>query len=123
MNKDCSVKLYFNEEVRRFPFSGISFSDLKAKCVKMSNQPDNVKVVLKYEDPEGDYVTLSSDSEFEYALSLSRGSVVRIILTIDNGAQTSNVSSIPPNPYETWRSLKKRNVKWQNKSGSNKFMQ
>jgi len=76
--------------------------------VKMSNLAENTNVVLKYADPEGDFITLSTDLELEYALSLS-GSVIRIKLTVDNGEkqQTVTTTSSIAQDYSNWRSYKK----------------
>jgi len=65
---NLSVKLFINEEVRRFMFNGTSYGELYDACGKVASFPP--KGILQYYDDEGDYVTFSSDSEFQYAVSL-----------------------------------------------------
>jgi len=63
-----SVKLFINDEVRRFMFNGTTFHELLESCSKLTPLPKGT--VLQYYDDEGDYVTFSSDTELQYAVSL-----------------------------------------------------
>jgi len=88
-----AVKLYINpQDIRRFNFSTRSFNDLKERILTITNlQNDrNVHVQLKYIDNEGDQVLLSSDTDLEYALSLSENKLLKIYL------YTQNTLPIPP---------------------------
>jgi len=78
-----AVKLYINpQDIRRFNVSTCSFNDLKERILTITNlQNDrNVHVQLKYIDNEGDQVLLSSDTDLEYALSLSENKLLKIYL-------------------------------------------
>jgi hypothetical protein len=65
---NLSVKLFINDEVRRFMFNGTTFHDLLESCSKLTPLPQGT--VLQYYDDEGDYVTLSTDIELQYAVAL-----------------------------------------------------
>jgi len=65
---NVSIKLYVNEECRRFVYTGTTFEELKAQCIKVTNLPPDI--ALQYADDEGDLVSFSTDAEFLYAVSL-----------------------------------------------------
>jgi len=114
MESHYSIKLRVNEEIRRFVFSGCSFKELKEKCMKMANIAEGSNITLKYEDTEGDKVTISSDTELEYALSLSN-QLLRLQITLDNPNPSTQQAPIPQaqpsispafDPHSNWRAHK-----------------
>jgi len=98
-----SVKLHINDEVRRFVFSGTSFADLKEKCRTLANLPETVETNLKYDDSEGDKVTLSSDAELEYALSINVGQLLRLKLDIEQPHVPIGLSPPVSDDRMNWR--------------------
>jgi len=118
MESNYSVKLFVNDEVRRFVFSGVSFEELKKKCVKLANIPEGTTVALKYEDPEGDKISISSDIELDYALSISTNQLLRLHMTTvkiptpaspSQQPQTSAQpppSNLPVDTHMNWRAQK-----------------
>jgi len=77
-----SVKLFISpQDIRRFNFSGSSFSDLKEKILAVASIQRGEDVFLKYLDNEGDQVLLSNDTELAYALSISDNKLLKIYIT------------------------------------------
>jgi len=62
------VKLFSKGEIRRFDFFGSSFDQLFASVRPLV---EAYEFSLSYEDEEGDWVTIRSDAELSYALSLT----------------------------------------------------
>jgi len=52
--------------------------------MKLANIPDGTPVALKYEDPESDKVSISSDIELDYAFSISTNQLLRLHMNIEN---------------------------------------
>jgi hypothetical protein len=72
---NIAVKLFVNNgEVRRFNSSTSSFEELKMQCLQVAQIPlsDLGKIILKYQDNEGDDITFSSDPELSYAITMSK---------------------------------------------------
>jgi len=63
------VKVIYENEIRRFLFSGTEFTSLKQTISRLLNVND--EFVLKYLDDEKDYVTLETQEDFRAALSIS----------------------------------------------------
>jgi hypothetical protein len=82
------VKLSFNGEVRRFALDTTSFAQLHSTIIGLVASP--VNLVLKYQDDEGDKITMSSDSELGEALKISKGTL-RLF-----GEVSSVVATAPP---------------------------
>jgi len=77
-----SVKLFVSpQDIRRFNFSGYSFSALKEKILSVASIQRGDEVLLKYLDNEGDQVLLSNDIELTYALSISDNKLLKIYLS------------------------------------------
>jgi hypothetical protein len=75
VNKHC--KLTFNNQIRRFVFSGTEFAELRGQISQLISLPPD-GFVLKYVDNESDLITLSTTEEFTLALELSE-KVLRLI--------------------------------------------
>jgi hypothetical protein len=87
VNKHC--KLTFNNQIRRFVFSGTEFAELRGQISQLISLPPD-GFVLKYVDNESDLITLSTTEEFTLALELSE-KVLRLIAE-PVGAQTSTAA-------------------------------
>jgi len=76
-NETIHVKLQFNGEYRRFFVSKDSkFSDLVSK-IKAILQIDT-DIVVKYQDEEEEWITISSDAELETGIIVSNGTILRL---------------------------------------------
>jgi len=77
------VKVIYEDEIRRFLFSGTEFTSLKETIARLLNFND--EFVLKYQDDEKDYVTLENQEDLVTALSISP-KLLRIALEKKGGA-------------------------------------
>jgi len=102
---NLSVKLFVNDEVRRFLFNGSTFAELYSACTALNTTTSSG--TLQYYDDEGDYVNFSSDPEFQYALSfLKEPRVLRLRL------QPLVTTTAVANPVDdNWRSRRHRKDK------------
>jgi hypothetical protein len=83
--------LTYNDQIRRFVFTGTGFAELKAHAAHLLALPaDNF--VLKYVDNESDLITLSTNEELTLALELS-DKVLRLIA--ENFVPAQNVPTSP----------------------------
>jgi len=69
------IKLFTKGEIRRFNFAGTSFDQL---CADIRPLLDLKEFSIRYEDEEGDWVTIKSDAELSYALSLAGARPLRL---------------------------------------------
>jgi len=94
---NISVKLFVNNECRRFMFNGGTFADLKEQSTKVANLATVNGVILQYSDDEGDLVTFSSDAELQYAVSLLKTEprVLRIYLSLPSSANKLTAVDTP----------------------------
>jgi len=69
------IKLFSKGEIRRFNFVGTSFERL---CADIKPLLDVTEFSIRYEDEEGDWVTIKSDAELSYALSLAGARALRL---------------------------------------------
>jgi hypothetical protein len=75
-NTTTHVKLFLGEEIRRFPLSDKSYAGLRNDLQRLGI---DAKIPIKYQDEEGDWVTLASDVELNYALAhMAQGGVLRL---------------------------------------------
>jgi hypothetical protein len=77
-------KLTYNDQIRRFVFTGNGFVELRAHVAHLLSLPLE-GFVLKYVDNESDLITLSTNEEFNLALELS-DKVLRLVA--ENPVQT-----------------------------------
>jgi len=102
MNPEISVKILFNDEMRRFSFQGASFNSLKEKIASLIGL--NGEFTVKYRDEDGDLVTLCSDLELQTAIV--PGKVLRLQVTRKDvvntlpQAQLFTVSPAPAHPSD-----------------------
>jgi len=111
-----TIKLFFQGEIRRFSFSQSSFQQLCAEITTLLGIASEFSV--RYEDDESDWVTIKSDAELDYALSLAgaRALKLRIVekpltekavpqapgIIVPHGTISSTLSSEKP-----WKEIKK----------------
>jgi hypothetical protein len=128
-----AVKIFFKDEIRRFSFTGSSFYELRA-ALKQLLAISNDNFAIRYQDDEGDWVTITSDSEMQYAFQLVNAQALRLKIE-DKPAM--NVPSLVPaegapkivtpplSPKDMWREVKnakkefkeaKKYEKYQNKA-------
>jgi len=71
-----AVKVFIRDEIRRFSFSGVSFLDF---CSELKQLLDlSVEFSVRYQDDEGDWVTLGSDHELNHAFLLFGSTALRV---------------------------------------------
>jgi len=116
MSETYSVKLYFKDEVRRFllPKEQTTYKDLESRCRKLAGLGEEVPVQLKYSDPDGDKVGMSSDVELEYALGICEGQLLRLTLESNEkpvaGSQPPWAAGppVPSGSHQNWRAQHKQ---------------
>lgn len=79
---EYSVKVSFNEEMRRFTSQGCSFKGLYDQIVELLGLEKNVDFVVRYTDEDGDLITMSSDIELKAAVV--PGKLLRLIICRKN---------------------------------------
>jgi hypothetical protein len=94
VNKHC--KLTFNNQIRRFVFTGTEFAELRGQISTLISLPQD-GFVLKYVDNESDLITLSTTEEFTLALELSE-KVLRLIAEPVAAQQTGTAT--PSDDFE-----------------------
>jgi len=77
INDTVHCKVLYNNEYRRFVFTGSEFSELHYQIKQLLSLPSDL-FVIKYEDDEGDMITMSSDLELKWGLSFANGKVLRL---------------------------------------------
>jgi len=128
-----AVKVFVKEEIRRFSFAGSSFHELRAVLQQML-AISNDSFVVRYQDDEGDWVTITSDAELNYAFQLVGAQALRLKVeekapivpsappAVDN---MPKIATPPVSPKDMWREVKmakkefkmaKRNDKFQKKA-------
>jgi len=105
-----SIKIFFNGEIRRFSFIGTSFQQLRAEVQALLSISANI--AIRYEDDEGDWVTIGSDSELAYAIQLAgtptRTLRLRIIDTEQKKlANPVGIASSPVISGKPWKEMKR----------------
>jgi len=93
-NAESTIKLSFDDQMRRFPFQGTSFAALHDQIISLLGLDKTADIVLKYADEDGDFITISSDLELKSALV--PGQLLRIV-----GAYRNNTAepAIPSTPF------------------------
>jgi len=74
--QERSVKVCFGDEIRRFGFEGNSFSRLEE--IIRSLFVMKTSMVVKYQDDEKDWITITSDKELEVAFQLSANGTLKV---------------------------------------------
>jgi len=109
-----AVKLFYKGQIRRFSFGGDSLQQL---CDEIQNLvTPSGEFVVKYEDDEGDFVTVENDSELAYAFELvgSRPLRLKIVIKANNlESMDEGVVSAPislghmASKEKPWKEIKK----------------
>jgi hypothetical protein len=109
-----AVKIFIKDEIRRFSFVGSSFQELRF-ALKQLLAISNDNFVIRYQDDEGDWVTITSDSELQYAFQLVNTQALR--LKIEDKPAMNVPSPVPAevapkivtpplSPKDLWREVK-----------------
>lgn len=64
-----TVKIFYNNDVRRFLLESVSFKDLQARVAELFKLPLE-GFCLKYKDEDGDAVTITTDMELQEAVKM-----------------------------------------------------
>lgn len=114
--KNVHCKLTYNDQIRRFVFSGTEFAELRGHISQLISLPPE-GFVLKYVDNESDLITVSTNEELTLALELSDQKVLRLV--------AENVSQPPAqHPSDTstsWRSHHNRGPHHYHHGGPGRF--
>jgi len=103
-----SIKIFFKGEIRRFSFTGTSFQQLGAEVqALLSISAKNI--AIRYEDDEGDWVTIGSDSELDYAIQLVGSRTLRLrIIDMEEKKLANPVGNASPVISEKpWKEIKR----------------
>jgi len=104
-----SIKIFFKGEIRRFGFTGTSFQQLGSEVqALLSISAKNISI--RYEDDEGDWVTIGSDSELAYALQLVGARTLRLrIIDVEEKKLSNHVESAssPIISEKPWKEMKR----------------
>jgi hypothetical protein len=104
------VKLQFNDEYRRFFFHrSCKFAELFEKVKTILDLKEDF--VVKYQDEEGEWITISTDLELETGLLLANGSLFRLQIS------PKSVPLQPQSTSEDCMSDEKPWKKWKGKRG------
>jgi len=80
MQSGIHCKVACNDQFRRFLFTGTEFRSLNGQVRNVFGLCD--EFVLKYEDDEGDLITVSSDEELSCAVGFTNGDILRLTVSI-----------------------------------------
>jgi len=87
------IKAFFNGEIRRFNFVGCSFNELLFELNHLGIPSQNF--CIRYQDEEGDWITVTSDLELAHAFELFGNKPVRF--DISPKSSPTIVPSVAPN--------------------------
>jgi len=90
MSSVRSVKASLGQDIRRFGFEHCSFDLLKDTIGSLFKL--QTPFVLKYQDDENDWISISSDQELAVAFSLFQQKSLRVEVIVEN----SNGMNLPP---------------------------
>jgi len=93
MQSGIHCKVSCNDQFRRFLFTGTEFRSLDGQVRNVFGLCD--EFVLKYEDDEGDLITISSDEELSCAVGFTNGDLLRLTVSILVPVYVDSV----PHPY------------------------
>lgn len=82
------VKVSYGNQLRRAPFNGSSFIVLRDLVVLLFELPLGSVVGLKYQDDDGDVITMSTDGEVREAVQLAKASKksLRVFVEVSAGS-------------------------------------
>jgi hypothetical protein len=104
-----AIKLFSKGQIRRFAFDGTTLQQLRGEIQNILQVSD---FVVKYEDDEGDFVTIGTDSELVYAFQLNGARPLRLkIIHKDNKSieevVEAPVANSPTASDKNWKEIKK----------------
>jgi len=129
-NNINSVKVSFDNELRRFAFEGYSFQSLYTQVIELFGLAKDADLFFRYLDNEGDKITMSSDRELKEGLQISKG-LLHLNVTrkdqnkaevVDSQNQIKDINTEPamvfapekPRTREEWRQMKiAKKLEWQ----------
>ena len=91
------LKVKYGEDYRRFTFVGDSFDQLQKEVKAIFHIEAETLIVVKYIDEEGDKITLSSDEELKYAVTLLASE--NFLLRLEVETSPKNVNALPLTPF------------------------
>jgi hypothetical protein len=94
------IKVFFRGDIRRFTLTG-NFQSLRAQLQEILQiSVENVSIL--YEDDEGDWITIGSESEFAYAIQLVGSRALRLRIVERTEPQPESSPSDRP-----WKEMKR----------------
>jgi hypothetical protein len=108
------VKLFVKDEIRRFSFNGSSVHELRSVLKQMLSISQDT-FLIRYQDDEGDWVSITSDAELNYAWQLVGTKALRLSLeeknanasTPPNNQLVSPPASPSARPKEMWKEARR----------------
>lgn len=99
------VKVVLNEDVRRLPQKTNDFGQLRASIVEAYGLPASQELSLRYEDSDGDLITLASTPELAEAINQQpKNQVLKLFVTLKNNGSTpapsAKVTAAPTLPVK-----------------------
>jgi len=109
-----SVKLFVKDEIRRFSFNGSSVHELRSVLKQMLSISLDT-FLIRYQDDEGDWISITSDAELNYAWQLVGTKALRLSLeeknanapTPPNNQPVSPPASPSASPKEMWKEARR----------------
>jgi len=98
-----TIKLFFQGEIRRFSFHETSFHQLCAEIKSLLGI--EAEFFIRYEDDEGDWVTIKTDVELDYAFSLNGSRALKLRIVAEKAAPLGISPSI--SSEKPWKEIKK----------------
>jgi len=103
-----TIKLFFHGEIRRFSFHETSFHQL---CTEIKSLlAIAAEFSIRYEDDEGDWVTIKTDVELDYAFSLNGSRALKLRIVEKTAAEkAAPLGTISPSisSEKPWKEIKK----------------
>jgi len=98
---ECSVKVQFDHDIRRFAFCG-TFTTLCTNLQEIYSFPNYAMLVVKYLDDDKEWITMSSHKELLQANSIAQASNDRILrLSLSTQVSNETPSHSPARDYPT----------------------
>jgi len=72
-----AVKVFVKDEIRRFSVVGASVNQLRAELKALLNIPSD-QFIVRYQDEEGDWITIGSEAELQHGFQLAGSTALRL---------------------------------------------
>jgi len=107
ISENVHVKLQFRDEYRRFFFNrSCKFAELYEKVKTILSLKDDF--IVKYQDEEGEWITISTDMELDTGLVLSNGGLFRLHIVLKNNENICEVNhDTTSNEEKPWKRCKR----------------